>query len=327
MFASLATAAAAAVTLGALPYIHIPNPELPSLPGIGRIPIQVFGIIVAAGVFIGVEICARYARRRAVDEDDFRSLVGWVIISGFIGAHVFDVLAYQSDKIASDPLIFLKIWAGISSYGGVLGAVVGYLIFLKRHPGRWPALWADICVSGFVTGFTIGRIGCTVVSDHVGRQTDFVLGMDYPASFVNSHLHVNEAMRLHNLGLYELLYLIPVNVLVLLLAFKKQKLPASFLTILTGALYAPVRFYLDFLRLDDSDPRYGGLTFAQWVSIGVFVASIVAAFVVARKGRVAPLAEELGGRQGGYREGVTAPMVVVSDGKPASGKPKAARKA
>ena len=327
MFASLATAAAAAVTLGALPYIHIPNPELPSLPGIGRIPIQVFGIIGAAGVFIGAEISARYARSRGVDEDDTRSLVGWVIGFGFIGAHVFDVLAYQSDKITTDPLIFLKVWAGISSYGGLLGGVVGFLIFLKRHPGRWPALYADISVVGFVPGFTIGRIGCTVVSDHVGRPTDFALGMDYPASFVNSHLHVNEAMRLHNLGLYELLYLIPVNVLVLALAFKKPKLPATFIAVLTGALYAPVRFFLDYLRLDDSDPRYGGLTFAQWVSIGVFVVSIVAAFVVARKGKVAPLAAELGGRQGGYREGVTAPMVVVADGKGGGGKAKTARKA
>jgi phosphatidylglycerol:prolipoprotein diacylglycerol transferase len=323
MLASLATAAAAAVTLGALPYIHIPNPELPSLPGIGRIPIQVFGIIVAAGVFIGAEIAARYARRRAVDEDDVRSLVGWVVLCGFIGAHVFDVLAYQSDKIASDPLLFLKVWAGISSYGGFLGGVVGFLIFLKRHPGRWPAVFADICVVGFLPGFTIGRIGCTVVSDHIGRKTDFVLGMDYPASFVNSHLHVNEAMRLHNLGLYELLYLIPVNVLVLWLAFKRPKVPAAMVSVLTGALYAPVRFFLDFLRLDDSDPRYGGLTFAQWVSIAVFVVSIVAAFVVSRRGKPAPLAEELGGRQGGYRDSATAPMVVVADSKATGGKAKA----
>jgi phosphatidylglycerol:prolipoprotein diacylglycerol transferase len=317
MSALLAVAASAAAVLG-LPYIHIPSPNL------GPVPIQVFGVIVAAGVLIGTEICARYARRYAVDEDDVRSVVGWVVFCGFIGAHVFDVLAYQWDKIAEDPIIFLKIWAGISSYGGFLGGVVGFLIFLKRHPGRWAALYAEICIVGFLPGFTIGRVACTVVSDHVGRQTDFVLGMDYPASFVNQHLHINEAMRLHNLGLYELLYLIPVNIVVLTLAFRRPKLPAGFLIVLTGALYAPVRFFLDFLRLDDSDPRYAGLTFAQWVSIGVFVAAIIAAVQVARRGKPAPLAAELGGRQGGYRDPAAAPAVVLAGkGKGKSVKSKA----
>lgn len=28
-----------------------------------------------------------------------------------------------------------------------------------------------------------------------------------------------------------------------------------------------MRFFLEFLRLDTSDPRYGGLTFAQWCSL------------------------------------------------------------
>lgn len=312
-------AATAAIATGGLPYIHIPNPEL------GPIPIQVFGIIVAAGVMIGAEIATRYARRRGIDEDDVRSLIGWVVVCGFIGAHLFDVVAYQWEKIPEDPLLLVKVWAGISSYGGFLGGVVGYLLFLKRHPGRWPAVYADICVVGFLPGFTIGRIGCTVVSDHIGRQTDFILGMDYPASFVRQHIGENVAMRLHNLGLYELLYLIPVNILVLWLAFARPRVPATFLAILTGILYAPVRFFLDFLRLDDSDPRYAGLTFAQWVSIAVFVVAIAAAFRVARRGKAAPLASELGGKKGGYRDDVAAPMASPAAAKGGNGGKKGAQ--
>ena len=39
------------------------------------------------------------------------------------------------------------------------------------------------------------------------------------------------------------------------------------ITALTGLFYAPVRFLLDFLRFNpEADPRYLGLTFAQWVS-------------------------------------------------------------
>jgi phosphatidylglycerol:prolipoprotein diacylglycerol transferase len=39
-------------------------------------------------------------------------------------------------------------------------------------------------------------------------------------------------------------------------------------------VYAPGRFALDFLRAKDvyaADPRYGGLTPAQWACVGTFV--------------------------------------------------------
>ena len=48
----------------------------------------------------------------------------------------------------------------------------------------------------------------------------------------------------------EFLYLLPVNVLILFLAFRSWKrVNAGLLVVLTGMLYAPVRFFLDFLRL------------------------------------------------------------------------------
>ena len=59
------------------------------------IPIQSFGVIVAGGVLIGAWILRRYAEWHKVGDDTIRGLTGWITITGFIGAHVFDVLAYQ----------------------------------------------------------------------------------------------------------------------------------------------------------------------------------------------------------------------------------------
>ena len=62
----------------------------------------------------------------------------------------------------------------------------------------------------------------------------------------------------------------PVNALVLWLAFRpgeKRLATRGLIAVLTGMLYAPVRFFLDFLRPEETDPRYLGLTFAQWASI------------------------------------------------------------
>ena len=59
-------------------------------------------------------------------------------------------------------------------------------------------------------------------------------------------------------------------------------------TALVGLLYAPVRFLLDFLRFNpDFDPRYVGLTFAQWVSILAFGAAVALLIRVVTNGKPA----------------------------------------
>ncbi len=291
----------------ALAGIGLPYWVPPSLPprakGDDGFALQPFGMIVAAGVLIGASIMRRYSERHGVDDDDLRGITGWIIVTGFIGAHMFDVLVYEPHKLTEQgPLVLLKLWDGISSYGGFVGGACGYLFFTWWKRLNW-ALMADICIVGLLPAFSIGRIGCTVVHDHPGSPTTFFLGFDYPADFVqrlDDSLHVG--MRLHNLGLYEFMYLVPLNLLMLYLAFKKKnRLPAGVIAVMVGALYAPVRFFLDYLRWDKTDPRYAGFTFAQWCSLAVIVVCAAVAYRLYKTGKVAPLAAELGGKPGGKR--------------------------
>lgn len=264
-----------------LPYISVPHLTL-----FGPLKIEPFGVLVALGVVLGARILDKYAAWHRATEDDTRGLTWWLIISGFIGAHLFDVLAYQWEKMIEDPMLLFKVWAGISSYGGFIGGALGYTLFVwwKRLS---PRLWADIAAIGLLPAFSIGRIGCTIVHDHPGRPTDFVLGFDYPASFTQ-HLGFTSAMRLHNLALYELAYLVLVNALILWLGFRKSKrIPAGFLAALLGVLYAPVRFFLDYLRLNSTDPRYASLTFAQWSSILAFGVALYVLVMILRNGQPA----------------------------------------
>lgn len=265
------------------------------------IPIQTFGVIVAAGVLIGAALLRRYAEWHGVSDDHIRGLTGWITVTGFIGAHVFDVVAYQWHELEADPLLLFKIWAGISSYGGFLGGAMGFAFYVwwKRLPAR---LMADIAIVGLLPAFSIGRIGCSVVSDHIGAATDpngplAFLAMDYPrfgdavlhnsgiAHLVQTNPGTSEFIRAWNLGLIELLYLIPVNALILFLAFRSSKrTPAGFVVVLAGLLYAPVRFFLDYLRPETSDPRYFSLTFAQWSSVLAFGAAAYAASRLLKNG-------------------------------------------
>jgi phosphatidylglycerol:prolipoprotein diacylglycerol transferase len=273
-----------------LPYFHLGSLDV-------GIPIQSFGMIVAAGVLIGAALLRRYAEWHGVEDEHIRGLTGWITVTGFIGAHLFDVLAYQWHDLQSDPLLIVEVWKGISSYGGFIGGAAGFAFYVwwKRLPAR---LMADIAIVGLLPAFSIGRIGCTVVSDHIGAAVDTskwyaALAMDYPRALNMAHLAerypgTSEYIRAWNLGLIEFLYLVPVNALILWLAFRTTKRPnAGFLIVVAGMLYAPVRFFLDFLRPDETDPRYFSLTFAQWASFLAFGAALWVALKILKNGKPA----------------------------------------
>ena len=298
---ALSSATTAATT--GFPFVHMGELKL------GPLPLQSFGIIVATGVLIGAWILRRSAEWHGLSDDLIRSLLGWVTISGFIGAHVLDVIMYEPGKIGglSEWAIWppqkwpglLRIWDGISSYGGFVGGALGFAIFVwwKRLK---PRLMADVTIVGLLPAFSIGRIGCTVVSDHIGAAVDpnawyASFAMWYPRSF---NTEVVRNLALHqpgtgpilawNLGLIELLYLIPVNALILWLAFRpKQRMPAGFLIALAALLYAPVRFFLEFLRPTSTDPLHAGLTFAQWASLATFTAAGILAARLLKNGEPA----------------------------------------
>jgi phosphatidylglycerol---prolipoprotein diacylglyceryl transferase len=305
----------------AFPFIHMG--ELSS-----KVPIQSFGLIVAIGVLIGAALLRRYAEWHGVDDEIIRGLLGWVTVSGFIGAHEFDMIFYNWDKIGDHTVVHppswwplgegiypsnwplpLKLWEGISSYGGFLGGAIGWIIYVwwKRKDFR---LFADITIVGLLPAFSIGRIGCTVVSDHVGAAVDptkwyAFLAMDYPRKLNMGNLAehypnlTGETIKAWNLGLIELLYLIPVNAIILWLAFRPKPRPnAGYLTVLTGLMYAPVRFLMDYLRPEDSDPRHLGFTFAQWASILAFAVAGYALMKIMKDGTPAvPVAPTSGDAQ------------------------------
>ncbi len=84
-------------------------------------------------------------------------------------------------------------------------------------------------------------------------------------------------MAFHDLGWYEFLYTLLVLCPAFLILDRKPR-PTGFYPLAFLFLYLPVRFLLDFLRINDA--RYGGLTFGQYAAIAGFA---VAAFVALRR--------------------------------------------
>lgn len=281
-------------------FAFIPYFEQPSAT-IGPLTVHAFGVIVAASVLLGLEIGKRRFQQKGLDAAIGERMAWWLIIGGFLGAHLFAVLFYFPRELARDPLKLLRIWEDISSFGGILGGALAlWLFFRYRAPSldaraRWA--YADVAGYVFPISLMIGRLGCTLAHDHPGTVTSFSLAVSLRSADARAYIervYANAGraaelpgpetltyMGFHDLGWYEFLYLAVIVVPGILVRFSKSvtatpgQVLATFLV-----LYLPVRFALDFLRV--SDARYSGFTPAQWAALGV-IAILPGMYVRARR--------------------------------------------
>jgi phosphatidylglycerol:prolipoprotein diacylglycerol transferase len=207
----------------------------------------------------------------------------WAIVVGFLVAHWVSVIFYFPERVLKDPLELLWVWKGISSFGGLLGGVLGLVIYLKwiKKLDVWP--YIDAIAYGFAWAWVLGRMGCTTAHDHPGRVTDFWFSVSYPAyqsgATPGQMLPYDDVPRLvipeleralpwvqrFDLGFYEMLFALVLVTVLWTTNRHAKRFPGYNVTVL-ALLYAPVRFGFDFLRI--SDKTYLGLTPGQYIAIG-----------------------------------------------------------
>src|SRR5690606_10214299 len=136
-----------------MPFIELTTIHL------GPLPIQPFGILVAIGVLIGTSMGARHARQHGCSEDALRFLGMRALVFGFVACHLLDVFVSPPGKVLDDPLVILRVWEGIASYGGILGATLAFNFYASRIGAHY-LRYGDAVVYGFSFGFLFGRMGC-----------------------------------------------------------------------------------------------------------------------------------------------------------------------
>ena len=273
-----------------VPYIEIPALVLVPTGALGGwqtqpLAIQPFGALVATAVYVGAFLTVRQSRRLGLDEKRMVSLITWVVGLGFVCGHVLNWVLYYPETIVEDPWVLLRFWEGLSSFGGFIGGSLGVIIWARRT--REPVLpYADVIASAFPAAWVLGRSGCAAVHDHPGIRSEAWFAVQFPGG------------GRFDLGLYEMLLTVPLAVAFLWL--RRRPRPWGFYLTVMVLYYAPIRFALDFLRVRDT--RYGALTPAQWLSMGLIVLGVMLFFRTLREAGT-PASTRVPGRGGARRRG------------------------
>jgi phosphatidylglycerol:prolipoprotein diacylglycerol transferase len=277
----------------------IPYFQQPAYHLFGPVTVHAFGAIVALSLIVGWRMAVARSRAKGIDPEHFQDLLAFVVLAGFVVAHLYSVLAYFPREAMENPLLLLTFWEDISSFGGFAGGLLGFWLFFRFKAREVDAAarlrYLDVIAYVFPFAWAIGRIACTVAHDHPGTVTTFPLGISLESPEAQAYIafFYREAgrsadlpqpaalakMAFHDLGWYEFLY-VSFLMVPAFLALGRKSRPPGFFVVAFPLLYIPARFFLDFLRIGDA--RYFGLTPGQYAGIVAFLA---AAFFMGRRDR------------------------------------------
>jgi phosphatidylglycerol:prolipoprotein diacylglycerol transferase len=250
-------------------------------------PFEPWGTLVALGVVIALIFGVRRTQKQGLDVDKLTNLTAWTLLGGFLGARLGHCLVYFPGEYLPQPLEIFKLWkGGMSSYGGFVGAIItGLLSIRKMKLNVWK--YGDIVCFGLILGWTVGRLGCFVIFDHVGAKSDLFLSRElWVGQISESGALLDKVLEArHPLGLYEVFLSAAITVFFFIMA-RRPRFDGFYMGWLS-ILYAVPRFFMDFLRHDDHfyrfigndsagiarfaeqnpDTRYFHLTPAQYLSI------------------------------------------------------------
>ena len=143
---------------------------------IGPLRIHMYGIIIVCGLVLAVMYCMRRAPQFGLTEDHVLDGVLWITPFAFLCARAY-YCAFSWELYADDPISVFYIWqGGIAIYGGVLGAVIGMIVFCRLKKISLGAA-LDLVLLGFLIGQAIGRWGNFFNREAFGAETDAWLRM------------------------------------------------------------------------------------------------------------------------------------------------------
>jgi phosphatidylglycerol:prolipoprotein diacylglycerol transferase len=193
-----------AETWSAIPMILLLGAAIVMLPRIfpDGMPIRGYGVMLLTGIVSGVGMAMVRARKGGLDTEVILSLAIWLVVCGVIGARLFYVIEYWDEKFAGKNLrdTLLEIVnvpeGGLVIYGGFIGAMAGFAVFVRKHQLPFLAM-ADLIAPSMMVGLAFGRIGCLLNGCCYGGQTDWPWHVTFPQ---NSPAYEDQASRGELLG-------------------------------------------------------------------------------------------------------------------------------
>jgi prolipoprotein diacylglyceryl transferase len=257
----------------------IPSPHT-GIVNLGPLHIHLYGLTLLVAILAAVWLTTLRWKRLGGDPDLVVRVAVWGVAFGVIGARAYhDITSWDEVPNPKWKGVF-EVWqGGLGVWGGILlGTLAGWVVV--RRAGERFAPFMDAAAPGLLLAQGIGRIGNWWNQELFGKPTSLPWGLKIDVAH-RPPQYLDKA-TFHPTFLYELIWDV-VGVLLLIWIGRRFKIKPPGLFCLYVAYYCFGRFFEELLRVDPAH-HFAGLRLNAWVSIVVFVVSVVAFVWVQRHG-------------------------------------------
>ena len=225
--------------------ISFPSLGLELNPGraitLGPLTIHYYGLVIALGLMLAVIYGSRRGKEFGIKEDDLMDGVLWVTPFAILCARAY-YCVFSWQEYAANPISVLYIWnGGLAIYGGVLGAIVGVIVFCKIKKLKVTAL-LDLVLIGFLIGQSLGRWGNFFNREAFGAETTSFLRMGL------TNMVTGQTLYYHPTFLYESVWN-ALGFVILHFASKRRQYDGQ-IALGYAAWYGLGRCFIEGLRMD-----------------------------------------------------------------------------
>src|SRR5512133_2724582 len=260
-----------------------------------RLPLHSYGLLIAAGILVGVWIARREGRRRGQDPEQLADLVFWILVAAFVGSRLYFAVVNWDQFFGARALVptrlgriprLLVVWeGGFVFYGGFIGAALTAFWYMRRQGMRFLP-HADTLIPSVAFGHFMGRLGCFGAGCCWGevahRHLPWATRVDPAAYIAPDRL---TTLPLHPVQLYESFGELAIFLVLVLLVRPRKRFHGQVLAAWL-LLYAVLRTVVELFRGDVERGVVAGLGVGQWTSL-VILGAGAAIWATAGKARPA----------------------------------------
>ncbi len=260
--------------------IHSPNN--PIFCQIFNLTVRWYGLFLTIALFCGVLLSYFLIKKKCSekDADSFLDISPFLILFSIVGARIFYVIGdweFYSNNLSE---IFLINHGGISIYGAIIFGLI-FCVFYSYFKKFNPLKYLDIFAVALPLSQAIGRWGNFFNQEAYGMPANGFLKL-----YISPDHRLAQYKNIdfyHPVFLYESILDFLVFLVLMFIYLKFKNLKTGTIVCFYLFLYAIIRFFLEYIRLDSILDCFG-LHIAQIISLGFIIFSLIALILINKKG-------------------------------------------
>ena len=246
---------------------------------IGNFEIRWYGILIVLGIFIGMFIAYYNSNKLNLD---FEKIIDGFLVAfpcAIVGARAYYVF-FEFDNFKNNIWsIFNLRTGGLAIHGGLIGALIGTIIYCKFKKIEMMK-YLDVVAPSLILAQAIGRWGNFMNGEAHGDVVSYEFISKFP-EFIQKGMYL-EGHYYNPTFLYESMWNLIIFLILMIILHKKKSNENGVVIASYAVLYSVGRLFIESLRTDSL--MIGNIRIAQFMSIlGVIIGITYIIYVKSKK--------------------------------------------